>query len=97
MLFLKAPSTVLIHTKYKGDLAMSENEKKSRYSQAQNKASQKYHKAHLEQLAIRVKKGKKDYYKAAAESAGMSLNAFVIQSMDEKIERDNLAPPASSE
>ena len=66
---------------------MSEQEKKSRYSESQNKATQKYVKANLEPITVRVKKGKKEYYKDAAQRAGLSLNSFVIASMDEKIER----------
>ena len=66
------------------------DEKKSRYSQAQNKATQKYMKTHLEDIRIRVPKGRKDQYKTAAGNAGISLNQFVIAAMDEKIERDQL-------
>ena len=68
-------------------------EKKSTYkgySQAQNKATQKYHREHLEQITIKVKKGTKAHYIAAAEKAGMPFSKFVLQSMDEKIERDLL-------
>ena len=65
-------------------------EKKSRYTQAQNKATQKYIKEHLESIQIRVPKGRKEYYKSAADSAGQSLNQFIISAMDEKIDRDNL-------
>ena len=63
-------------------------EKKSRYSQAQNKATQKYVKEHLDEIKIRVPKGRKDYYKDAAASIGQSLNQFAVNAMDEKIDRD---------
>ena len=65
-------------------------EKKSRYSQAQNRATQKYIKEHLESIQIRVPKGRKAFYKSAADSAGQSLNQFTIDALDEKISRDNL-------
>ena len=65
-------------------------EKKSRYSQAQNRATQKYVKEHLEDIKIRVPKGRKAFYKSAADSAGQSLNQFTIDALDEKISRDNL-------
>ncbi|MBQ7565469.1 MAG: hypothetical protein IJT16_15945 [Lachnospiraceae bacterium] len=66
-------------------------EKKSRYTPAQNKATQKYIKEHLEEIKIRVPKGRKDYYKGAAAAIGQSLNQFAITAMDEKIERDGFA------
>jgi hypothetical protein len=69
---------------------MSE-EKKSRYTEAQNKATQKYIKENLEEIKFRVKKGEKDRYKAAAEKAGLSMAKFFVSAANEKIERDNLS------
>ena len=69
---------------------MSEDKKKSRYSQSQNKATQKYIKNHLENIMVRVKKGEKDYFKAAAEQCGLSLNKFIVTAMIEKISRDGI-------
>ena len=66
-------------------------EKKSTYkgsSDAQRKAVAKYHAEKVDNIQIRVPKGRKEYYKAAATSIGMSLNQFAITSMDEKIDRD---------
>lgn len=66
-------------------------EKKSTYrgyTQAQNKASQKYVKTHLDEIKVRIPKGRKEYYQSAASAAGLSLNQFVIAAMDEKIERE---------
>lgn len=63
-------------------------EKKSRYTQAQNKATQKYIKEHLESIQLRVPKGRKEHYKAAAVAAGTSLNQFFIDAADEKIDRE---------
>ena len=65
-------------------------EKKSRYTPAQNKATQKYIKEHLESIQLRVPKGRKDYYKDAAAAVGQSLNQFAISAMDEKIDRDQI-------
>ena len=48
------------------------------YTKAQNKATQKYQAANLEQVRVWVKKGQKDVYKAFAQSQGKSLNAYVI-------------------
>lgn len=67
-------------------------EKKSTYrgyTQSQNKATQKYVRDHLESISVRVPKGKREYYKAAAVAAGLSMNQFAVQAMDEKIERSS--------
>lgn len=72
---------------------MADNEKKSTYrgsSDAQRRAVSKYHAEKVEDIKIRVPKGRKDYYKSAAAKSDMSLNQFAITSMDEKIDRDNL-------
>ena len=58
-------------------------------SDAQRKANTKYRKEKTDPFYVSFPKGKKQYYKDAAAAAGMSLNQFVITSMDEKIERDS--------
>ena len=47
------------------------------YTNAQNKATQKYQAKAYDRLAIRVKKGEADKIKAYAESRGMSLNGYI--------------------
>lgn len=59
------------------------------YTQASNKAVQKYNKKAYDDLRIRVKKGKGDIIKAHAKKQGESLNSFVVRAIDETIERDN--------
>lgn len=56
-------------------------------SQAQRKATENYLKTQ-EEIKIRVKKGRKDEIKAAAEKQGQSLNGYIVTAIDEKIERD---------
>ena len=56
-------------------------------SDAQQRAVNKYLKNNLDDIKIRVKKGRKDELKAIAEEQGQSLNAFVLAAIDEKIER----------
>ena len=63
--------------------------KKNTYTEAQKKAILKYQAEKVEDIKIRVPKGKREYYKDAAASIGMSLNQFAVTSMDEKIDRDN--------
>lgn len=49
------------------------------YSQAQNKATQKYHREHLEQINIRVKKGKKQEYIEKAKRKGLPLSRYICE------------------
>lgn len=53
------------------------------YTQAQNKATQKYQKENLEQVRMWVKKGEKDRYKQLAQSVNMSLAEFLKQAVEE--------------
>jgi len=47
------------------------------YNEARNRATQKYHKEHLEQVNIKVQRGKKEEYKQIAEEQGCSLTALI--------------------
>lgn len=70
-------------------------EKKGRYTEAQNKATQKYIRENLEEIKFRVRKGEKDRYKAAAEKAGVSMARFFLDAADEKIAREGLESSSS--
>ena len=39
-------------------------------------------------ITLRVTKGKKAYYKKIADAAGISLNQYIVNAMDEKIDRE---------
>lgn len=65
-----------------------EIKKKREYSQAQNKATQKYIKNNYDSVMIRMPKGKKEQIKAHAETKGESLNGFVNRAIDEAMESD---------
>ncbi|OQB13754.1 MAG: hypothetical protein BWY15_01603 [Firmicutes bacterium ADurb.Bin193] len=58
------------------------------YSEAQKRATAKYMKNNLDELKIRMPKGKKEEIRAFAEGKGKSLNSFVNEAIDDKIERD---------
>lgn len=60
--------------------------KKREYSQAQNKATQKYIKNNYDSVMIRMPKGKKEQIKTFAESKGESLNGFVNRAIDEAMD-----------
>lgn len=57
------------------------------YTDAQARATKEYLKK-LKSISIRVKKEEKEKYEKAAKKTGLSLPAFILKSMDEKIERD---------
>ncbi|MDO4945891.1 MAG: hypothetical protein Q4E74_11915 [Ruminococcus sp.] len=59
------------------------------YTQASNKAVQKYNKKAYDDLRIRVKKGEGDIIKAHAEKQGESLNSFVVRAIKETVKHDN--------
>ena len=52
------------------------------YSAAQKKATAKYMKNNLDEIKIRVPKGKKEIYKRQAAQKGYSLNAYIIKLLD---------------
>ncbi len=60
------------------------------YNETQNKATQKYHKEHLEQVAIRVKKGERERFKKIAETAGLSLAELIRKAITEYAENHGL-------
>ena len=57
------------------------------YTDRQNKATQKYQKENLEQVRFWVVKGKKEEYKAFAESRGMSLTAYIVKLIEEDMKK----------
>lgn len=60
-------------------------------SDSQRKATNKYiEKNNLVEIKFRVVKEKREYYQSNASSLGYSsFNQFVIQAIEEKIERDS--------
>lgn len=51
-------------------------------------SADKYNKEKYEDLRVRVPKGKKEMIQAHAESQNKSLNSFVNEAIDEKMQRD---------
>ena len=62
------------------------------YNQARNKASQKYQRETLEQIAIRVKKGDREKLKAEAETQGQSMAQYVVQAVNDRAGYQVLTP-----
>lgn len=54
---------------------------------ASTASKNKYNTKAYDQIPLRVSKGKRDIYKAFAESKGMSLNAWAVSLMEQDMER----------
>ena len=62
--------------------------KENKNSEARIKANNKYNAKTYDTMSIKVKKGKREYYKSAAKELGYdSFNKFVISAMNEKINK----------
>lgn len=66
-------------------------------TKAQTRASNKYNAKAYDRIAIQVKKGDRDRYKALAAHLGMSVNQLFVQSVERYIEDniDALSEPIS--
>lgn len=58
---------------------------KRKYTEAQKKASIKYLKEKTDNIQLRVPKGTKDRWRAAADVKGKSLTQFVVDAVECKI------------
>jgi predicted HicB family RNase H-like nuclease len=56
---------------------------------ASTRAKRKYNDKTYERIPLDVKIGTKAIYKEAADTAKMSLNAYIQKAVEEKIERDS--------
>ena len=54
------------------------------YTEAQNKATQKYSAKAYDQIKLVVKKGEREKYKALAERRGKSLNALIVEYLEQE-------------
>lgn len=57
-------------------------------SEAQKRASRKYNEKAYDRIELKVPKGKKAVIKGFAEKQNKSVNGFVNEAIDEKMERD---------
>ena len=58
-------------------------------SKAQQRATNKYIAKAYDRINLTVSKGKKDDIKAAAAIAGESMNQYIINAVDQRMERDS--------
>lgn len=59
------------------------------YTEAGKRATMKYVKENYDRIEIKVSKGTKEQYKLEASKVGLSLNAFVVQAIENEIMRNN--------
>jgi len=57
-------------------------------SKAQQKAVAKYMKENYDEIKVRVPKGQREVIKATAEARGQSVNGYIVEAVNEKMERD---------
>ena len=76
--------------KRKEGVSMSEENK---ISKAQQKAVQKYVKNNYDRVVVTFPKGKRDIIKQYASNHGESMNAFIVRSVNETMERDPTKQP----
>ncbi len=62
--------------------------KYSGYNESRKKATLKYKSAHLDSIRLDVRRGKKDVYKAYAESKGKSLTRLFIDLVEEDMRKN---------
>lgn len=58
--------------------------KYKRYTDAQNKATQRYKQANTENLTVTIRKGGKQALREAADAAGQSMAEYVCDAVNEK-------------
>ena len=59
-----------------------------KYTDAQKNASKKYLMEKTDNIQLRVKKGTKERWMASAEKRGKSLTQFVVELVEQEIEKD---------
>lgn len=58
-------------------------------SKAQQASVNKYVKANYDRINVTFAKGRKAEIKAAADARGQSVNAYIVEAVNEKMERDS--------
>ena len=61
-----------------------------KYTEARKEGNRKWDAANLDRISIALPKGKKDDVKAAAVAVGESMNQYIINAVEQRMERDGL-------
>jgi len=67
------------------------------YTQASNRAVQKYSKANYDQIAIRVQKGKRDIFNQYAAFKGVSVAEMISELIEAEMQKDGWTPKQAAE
>lgn len=67
-----------------------------KYTEAQKKSAKKWDAANLDRVSVAMPKGKKDAVKTAADAAGESMNQYIINAIDRRMEREHRRWPAEA-
>ena len=59
-----------------------------KYTEARKEGNRKWDAANLDRLSLALPKGRKDEIKAHAEAQGKSVNGYISEAIEEKMERD---------
>ena len=59
-----------------------------KYTDARKEGNRKWDTANLDRVSIAMPKGKKDDIKAAASAVGESMNQYIINAVEQRMERD---------
>lgn len=65
-------------------------------TEAQKRAVKKYQ-AKMEDFKIHAPAGTKERYRAAAEAAGQSMQAYILQAVEDRIAREAATAPGEGE
>ena len=57
-------------------------------SKAQQKAVQKYVSNNYDRVVVTFKKGEKEPIQAAADRAGVSMNKYIVEAVQDRLQRD---------
>ena len=60
-----------------------------KYTDARKEGNRKWDAANLDRVSIAMPKGKKDDIKAAASAVGESMNQYIINAVEQRMERDS--------
>lgn len=61
----------------------------AKYTEAQKRAQLKYLAEKTDDIRLRVPKGMKDKWKAAAEKQGKSMTVYVVETVNARIEQES--------
>ena len=64
-----------------------------KYTEAVKQSNKKWDAANLDRVSIAMPKGKKDDIKAAATAAGESMNQYIINAVNQRMEQEGRGNP----